>query len=426
MYKKIIFLMLLITTVAFTKEIIVVIDRSSMDKMPNKQIEKNINQIFKFKKKNPDKYFLQDGDIISSYTINSDITKLSPTVFNDYEFENLKKIRKEMFKKSFKTKINDKTKRYRGKVNFLKSELYKNKIIPNNSIVLCIDVSGSMLKDHKKNANDAKNAALDIIRLINPKFTKVSIVKFGYNAEVIQDFTNDKELLNSQINKVIKGIKNNTPTNTKDGIEKSLSLLSDKNGNKKIILLSDGSPQVYDKNKKLIDITSETIDSSKKASKLKVEIMTVALVGANTNTLDKISTIGTSLLTSSYNFKKQLQLSMLNNSPIIDSLKYIYENENINNKEDHRVLIIFSNMMEKTKTFNFNTVSELDNKEFIEKVIKNYELPDMTGVEVYVTGFSKKSSPEHLEKLKVFWKNFFESTNAKLISFSPVFTLKTN
>lgn len=424
MFKKLLLAVVLLNTLVFSKEIVVVIDRSSVNELPNKKIEKNIDKIFEFEKKHPDQYFLRDGDVISSYTINSDITKLSPTAFENYVFENLKSNREEMFEKPFRVKVNGKRKKYRGRSNLVKSELYGVKKVTKNNLVLCIDVSGSMLKDKKKNAKDAHLAALEIIKVIDPKYTQVAIIQFGYQAEVVQDFTSDKALLEDQVGKVIAGIKNNTPTNTKDGIDRATSMLEGKVGGKQIILLSDGSPQVYNAKKKLVSLVDETVASAQKAKKAKIEVLSIALQGADINTLNKISTLGLSLEATSNKFQKMLKLSMVSDSPIIDSLRYIYENENITNKEEERVLIIFSDMMEKTQTFNFNTVNDISDRNFMDKVLSHSQLPNMKGVEVYVTGFSEKQTPEHLEKLKVFWKAFFEKSGAKLISFSPALSLK--
>lgn len=110
------------------------------------------------------------------------------------------------------------------------------KIEENNvDLAIVVDTSGSMSGSRRTNA---QNAAREVVAQMKEN-DRCAIIKFTSNATVLQDFTYDRDLLNSAINK----LNANGGTDIASGINKAIGCfnnLEDNSRQKYIILLSDG------------------------------------------------------------------------------------------------------------------------------------------------------------------------------------------
>jgi hypothetical protein len=105
-------------------------------------------------------------------------------------------------------------------------------------------------------------------------------------------------------------------------------------------------------------------------------------------------------------------------SSILDSLRLaerVFKTYKLSKKE----LILFSDMIEETKDYNFITMN-LSNKEINQIIEKERRkgLPDLSGVKVYIaTGpvYYKNISSEKFLKIREFWLNYFKQCNADLV-----------
>lgn len=79
---------------------------------------------------------------------------------------------------------------------------------------------------------------------------------------------------------------------------------------------------------------------------------------------------------------------------------------------EEKVLIILSDMIEESEFYNFQKQS-VDPEKIIENEKKNNRLPDLSGVEVYVSGASAKTEDKY-DAIKTFWTKYFEVTGARL------------
>ena len=110
------------------------------------------------------------------------------------------------------------------------------KIEENNvDLAIVVDTSGSMSGSRRTNA---QNAAREVVAQMKEN-DRCAIIKFTSNATVLQDFTYDRDSLNSAINK----LNANGGTDIASGINKAIGCfnnLEDNSRQKYIILLSDG------------------------------------------------------------------------------------------------------------------------------------------------------------------------------------------
>ena len=117
-----------------------------------------------------------------------------------------------------------------------KSNLINKEIVKGYEITLIFDKSYSM---EGPRLIEAKNAANELINSMNDN-DRMSIISFDINAMIIQEFTNDKELLKTKIN----SISASQETQYIPALNEALNLFN-KNSNskiKKLIFLSDGEP----------------------------------------------------------------------------------------------------------------------------------------------------------------------------------------
>lgn len=106
----------------------------------------------------------------------------------------------------------------------------------NVDLAIVVDNSGSMSGSRRTNA---QNAAREVVARMKEN-DRCAIIKFTSGATVLQDFTNNYELLDTAINK----LRASGSTNIASGINKAISCfgnLEDNSRQKYIILLSDGS-----------------------------------------------------------------------------------------------------------------------------------------------------------------------------------------
>ena len=105
----------------------------------------------------------------------------------------------------------------------------------NVDLVIVVDTSGSMRNARRDNA---VSAAKEVVSKMK-QGDRCAVIKFTTNATVLQDFTDDAELLNTAIDKLDA----NGGTNIASGINKAVGLFDaaeSSNRQKYIILLSDG------------------------------------------------------------------------------------------------------------------------------------------------------------------------------------------
>lgn len=212
--------------------------------------------IFNVKGSDSDWELLGKKDVISkTYTVDED--------FNEGEFDGLsldtadeltlgQRDQKENIPLNKEYKNNDEANGIEVKVNSNKSILnensdtvdfefdlngYGSKEIEENNVDLAIvvDTSGSMDGSRKTNA---KEAAKQVISKLKNN-DRCCVVNFDYSAAVLQDFTNDSDLLNNAIDKLYAS----GGTNIAKGINTAIDLFNNLENNsrqKYIILLSDG------------------------------------------------------------------------------------------------------------------------------------------------------------------------------------------
>ncbi len=120
------------------------------------------------------------------------------------------------------------------------------KLLDDSEVVLLIDNSGSMttfVEDtitRKNKIIDSTEALIKKINENNPNI-KMNIISFSDKAEVIQEFTNNKETLISSC-ETFRGKKIGNATLTNDGLKLAKNSFTKEIGNKIIILLTDGIP----------------------------------------------------------------------------------------------------------------------------------------------------------------------------------------
>ena len=99
------------------------------------------------------------------------------------------------------------------------------------SVVMVMDVSGSMDDE----IDDAKAAAVTFVTLLSD-MDQAALIKFDKNAELVQGFTRDKQVLINAIN----GLDLGDGTSVYDGVMLALDLLQPVKGKRAVVVLSDG------------------------------------------------------------------------------------------------------------------------------------------------------------------------------------------
>jgi len=92
------------------------------------------------------------------------------------------------------------------------------------------------------------------------------------------------------------------------------------------------------------------------------------------------------------------------------------------NKEERRILVIFSDMIEDSEIYNFeklNLTSAIIN-EIIEKEKKADRIPNLEGVDVYIIGPQAQNYDKYIS-IKKFWSEYFKEARANLIEYTGIF-----
>lgn len=379
------------------KEIIILIDSST--KIKKKYTKKSLAKVLKFKKKKKNKEFLRYEDSISLFVMGAAAEDLQSMHFEEFDFEMSKKSRKSLKKKKKATmKMIDKLS---GK------NISKVIKIPSSDIVFCMDNSGSMYNNGGSNYTIAKDVAHNLVDSIRTKSTKVALVTFGKNAQTIHSLTSSKKKLKKSFKKIKNKQEN---TNVSAGLKTSCELLRNSTADmKKVILLSDGAP--YPNPQRV------SIAQAKTCKDMGVEIITVALPGANIKYLDKLSSANFTLDSNSIDLNSVMKSLQGLPSPIIES---IYAMSNFFQDYDERSIIIFSSMMQKTDKYNFYTERSLRNKDTIAKFINSLkadnQLPNLKNSQIYIQGTVKSVGDEKNNEIKAFWYAYFKACGAEVIS----------
>ena len=103
-------------------------------------------------------------------------------------------------------------------------------------LILLIDESWSMEWDNR--LDNAKTAAKEVVKQMKPA-DRCAVIGFSFYLHNVQDFTSDKDALNSAINY----IRYDNGTNISNGLEYAISQFDDSDRQKYIILLSDGEDE---------------------------------------------------------------------------------------------------------------------------------------------------------------------------------------
>lgn len=90
--------------------------------------------------------------------------------------------------------------------------------------------------------------------------------------------------------------------------------------------------------------------------------------------------------------------------------------------ERRRILVIFSDMIEDSESYNFERLKLTDKKikEIIEKEKNRGMIPELNGVRVYITGAQARTL-EMYNSIKKFWTEYFRVTGAELVEYSSTF-----
>ena len=393
-------LLFLATTAFASKEVFVLVDSST--KIKKKSTQKSLSKILSFNKKKKKKNFLEYGDGVSFFVMGAAAEDLQTKYFDDFTLEQSKKSRKNLRKKK------------KAAIKVISKLSGKNisKVIkiPSSDIVFCMDNSGSMYANGGSNYTIAKEVADNLANSIKSKNTKIALVTFGKNAQTVQALTSSKKSLKNSFKKISN---KNENTNVTAGLKASCELLRNSSSDiKKVILLSDGSPYPLPQ--------KSSIAQAKECKGNNIEIITVALPGANIKYLDKISSKNFTLDANSVDLNSVMKSLQGLPSPIIESLYYMADSFH---DYEERSIVIFSSMMQKTDKYNFYTQRNLRNKATIDTFISSLkadkQLPDLKNAKVYVQGLSKAVGPEKNSELEAFWKAYFKACGAQLMSWQP-------
>ena len=279
-------------------------------------------------------------------------------------------------------------------------------------IVFLIDTSGSMKK------NDVEQSIKDALdKSVSVKGEKVNIALVTYdghqsfdkldNSRVLLDFTNDI----SKISRAIDSIEfSNFNTLLGDGLALSIGILNKrKTKSKMIVLLSDGD-KVF--NKKF------ALDQMQYAKKNHIIVKPFAIGGASISTLSEFSSNGKVYDVTSNDFgdvilppKSEHKDTLFQNFASLSSAVFK------KNTSKDGVLIIYSNMMETSDLYDFNMIPNLSDDLFFnevkEKLHKEHLNIDFNGMKVYVRLTGNPSAKKENE-LIIFWKRFIKEHNGKV------------
>lgn len=91
-------------------------------------------------------------------------------------------------------------------------------------------------------------------------------------------------------------------------------------------------------------------------------------------------------------------------------------------QDRRRILVIFSDMIEDSESYNFERLNLNANKikEIIEKEKSESRIPDLSGVRIYVVGAQARTQ-EKYNSIKKFWAEYFKETGAELVDYASAF-----
>lgn len=91
-------------------------------------------------------------------------------------------------------------------------------------------------------------------------------------------------------------------------------------------------------------------------------------------------------------------------------------------EELRRILVIFSDMIEDSDSYNFERINLTDVaiNDIIEKEKKAQRIPDLGGVEVYIIGPQARNYKKY-NSLKKFWYEYFKESRANLLEYTGIF-----
>lgn len=87
-----------------------------------------------------------------------------------------------------------------------------------------------------------------------------------------------------------------------------------------------------------------------------------------------------------------------------------------------KLIVVFSDMIEDSERYNFERINLTDQKikEILDREEKLGNIPELTGVKIYVVGAQAKSL-EKYNSIKKFWTEYFKVTGAELADYSSSF-----
>lgn len=108
-------------------------------------------------------------------------------------------------------------------------------------------------------------------------------------------------------------------------------------------------------------------------------------------------------------------------APYTDILSAMHTAERVFNSypRDKKILVIFSDMVLETKNYNFtsDSISDTRIQEIISNEQFNKQLPNLSGVKVYVVGATAGNNNDRYWSIQNFWNIYFQECGANLSSY---------
>ncbi len=279
-------------------------------------------------------------------------------------------------------------------------------------IVFLIDTSGSMKK------NDIENTIKDALKkTLSKKGAKVNIALVTFDGHKTFDQSDNSRVLLSftdnigSISRALDSIEfSNFNTLLGDGLETSINLLKErKTKSKMIILISDGD-DVADETKAIKQISI--------AKQQNIEVKPFAFGGANLTSLKKFSSNRKVYDITRGDFDNVVLPSKSKyKDTLLQNLSSLSSSVFKKNKSKDSILIIYSKMMEISNLYDFNMIPNLSDDLFYnevkEKLKEEHLNIDFNGLKIYVKLIGNPSAKKENE-LRIFWERFIEEHNGKV------------
>jgi len=307
----------------------------------------------------------------------------------------------------------DTHKKYNSFFSQLKKYGVKKRNYITSNIIFVVDTSGSMKKN---NVIQEVKSTIEYLIDSKSKKAKVAIVTFdgkkgmkeSQKARVVSSFTKSKAKLLSVVDE-IKPSRYDTFLGA--GLSKVKHLLAQSGAKKTLILLFTDGKAVDDKEKAL------KIISEFKTNGIKLKV--VAVGGADVEMLKSFTTTGYVFNATSNDLKSMTHgISVANDEIFLRQDSFLENTPPLTNKDR---LIIYSSMMNVDAQSDFYIVPNISSTTFAKEMqtINNKRglNPKFNDAKIYVRITGKKNGSE-VNKLKIFWKNYFKEHGGNIHFFA--------